>query len=58
MGKKGVCLGERRRGLQGAAGAIRGDERVCCRAAAWGVSADGRWGAAVAGVSRRRVVLF
>ena len=33
MGEKGVCFGERRRGLQGAAGAIRGDERVCRRAA-------------------------
>ena len=33
MGEKGVCFGEKVRGLQGAERAIRGDERVCRRAA-------------------------
>ena len=32
MGEKGVFFGEKVRGLQGEAGAIRGDERVCRRA--------------------------
>ena len=32
-GEKGVCFGEKVRGLQGEAGAIRGDGRVCRRAA-------------------------